>query len=55
MTRLLLLVFLLSGFAPLYAQEEDESISTEAYHFESWTRDWIEPLKEAVVLRMPVN
>ncbi len=49
MTRLLLLVFLLSGFAPLYAQEEDESISTEAYHFESWTRDWIEPLKEAVV------
>jgi hypothetical protein len=49
MTRLLLLVFLLSGLAPFYAQEEDESIGTEAYHFESWTRDWIEPLKEAVV------
>lgn len=48
MTRLLLLVFLLSGFTALYAQE-DETISTNVYHFESWTQDWGEPLKEAVV------
>lgn len=46
--RLLLLIFLLAGFAPLYAQE-DETIGTNVYHFESWTKDWGEPLKEAVI------
>jgi hypothetical protein len=34
----------------LTAQEqEDGTISTQAYDFESWTREWFEPLKEAVV------
>lgn len=46
--RLLLLIFLLSGFSFLYAQDE-EMISTQAYYFNSWGEDWGEPLKEAVV------
>lgn len=49
MKNLLVLVVVLASFMKLHAQEEDETISTEAYHFESWTRDWIEPLKEAVI------
>ena len=49
MKNLLVLVVVLASFMKLYAQEEDETISTEPYHFESWTRDWIEPLKEAVI------
>lgn len=49
MKNLLVLVAVLAAFMNLHAQEEDETISTEPYHFESWTRDWIEPLKEAVV------
>lgn len=48
MKNLLVLISLFAVFTKFYAQEE-ETISTEAYHFESWTRDWIEPLKEAVV------
>ena len=48
MKCLLVFLFLLAVFARLYAQE-DETISTQAYDFESWTRDWGEPLKEAVV------
>lgn len=49
MKNLLVLVVVLASFMKLHAQEEDETISTEAYHFEGWTRDWIEPLKEAVI------
>lgn len=49
MVRLRLLIFLLAGFTSLYAQEEDESITTESYDFESWTRDWYQPLKEAYI------
>jgi uncharacterized protein YgiM (DUF1202 family) len=39
--------FLITGAFSLCAQEE--MISTEAYDFESWDRDWIEPLKEAYI------
>lgn len=48
MNRLVLLILLLSTLVPICAQE-DETISTQVYNFESWTQDWGEPLKEAVV------
>ena len=42
------LIFLFVSSFQLNAQEEGV-ISTEAYDFESWERDWIEPLKEAYI------
>lgn len=47
MKRFLYLVFLLLCSLELHAQEE--TTVTEAYDFESWNRDWYQPLKEAVV------
>jgi uncharacterized protein YgiM (DUF1202 family) len=49
MKKFLLLILILSASVPFYAQDESETISTDVYDFESWTRDWYEPLKEAVV------
>ncbi|WP_294678667.1 SH3 domain-containing protein [uncultured Fluviicola sp.] len=49
MKKFLSLILILSASVPFYAQDESETISTDVYDFESWTRDWYEPLKEAVV------
>lgn len=49
MKNLLVLVVVLASFMQLHAQEDDETIRTKPYHFESWTQDWGEPLKEAFV------
>lgn len=49
MKKLLFLILLFANSIQFYAQNEGETISTEVYDFESWNRDWYEPLKEAVV------
>ncbi|MNJ86090.1 hypothetical protein D3C87_35760 [compost metagenome] len=48
MKRFLYLVLLLGFSLELHAQEEGVEM-TSAYDFEIWTRDWYQPLKEAVV------
>ena len=49
MKQLLVLILLLANSISFYAQDESETISTDAYHFESWGQDWGESLKEAVI------
>jgi hypothetical protein len=47
MKQLMVLAFLI--VCSLECSGQEEVISTETYNFEGWDKDWIEPLKEAVV------
>ncbi|MGV3610685.1 MAG: SH3 domain-containing protein [Fluviicola sp.] len=49
MKKLLLLILGLANSISFYAQDENGMLSTDSYDFESWNRDWYEPLKEAVI------